>query len=61
MMERLTCISLSLAFSFNRLETKEFAAPGSTLGLWLDLPASIRPVYTTLGAFFVALFGFAYT
>jgi hypothetical protein len=60
MTERLTRISLWLAFAFNLLAAAVFAIPGSTLGQWLGLPASASPVYTALVSFFVALFGCAY-
>jgi hypothetical protein len=60
MSERLVRISLWTAFLFNLLAAAVFAFPASAPGQQLGMPASVSPIYATMVAFFVALFGCAY-
>jgi len=52
--------SLWLACTFNLLAAVVFAFPSSAIGQQLGLPRSVSPLYASLVALFVALFGLAY-
>lgn len=53
-------LSLWLACPFNLVAAIVFAFPSSILGRQLGLPEYVSPLYTSLVALFVALFGFTY-
>jgi hypothetical protein len=52
--------SLWVACPLNLLAAIVFAFPSSAIGQQLGLPAHVSPLYTSLVALFVALFGVAY-
>ena len=53
-------LSLWLAFPFNVAAAVVFAFPSSTIGRQLGLPEHVSPLYASLVALFVALFGLTY-